>query len=305
MAETAPSAIVHPAGVEEPPHSLLGSARDLLGALAGRERGVDPSRWEGGFEFLPDGCPDGGLYAPCSDDTFVADTGATLVQWEPVVAYASDGCESTWAPDPVAYDREGRARRRLAVARHRLIEAEVWAGAVAAVEGLPNPVLSASTGLQLINAGDPTPLTYALGELQEALGAAIGGPGVIHAPRRLVTEWLRHTVVFHEEIEGGRYRIRDSYGNEVIAGVGYSGTGPDDETPALDSYVWAYGTPPVFAAEGPVEVLGMEPGAVDRDVNDRTVWATQTVAVAWDDCARFGVQVDICETCCVGEAPAS
>lgn len=311
MAELAPSTVIHPPTVPIGGHTLLDAAWDLAGGgpdaprLEGEE--WDPTtRWEAGFQFFPDGCDDGTVWAPCDPeaaDLSVVAENAAVVEWQPLVYYAGFSC-STWGMGALNY--VGRARRRLDRVVPRLVETEFWRGDNAQTFSLPNQYLADAASYTPIDGGDPQPLDYALGMLQQALGECLGGevPGVIHAPRRLVSLWAHdYLVTPWRDPVTGRTFLFDTFGNQVVAGAGYDGSGGDGVAPTdASTTMWAFATGPVYKLVGEQHVYAdREEWFVDRATNTATVFAQQTVAVVWDGCCHIGVNVDMCNTCCEPE----
>lgn len=309
MAELAPSTVIRPPTVPMGGHTLLDAAWDLAGdgPDAPRLEGEDwdpTNRWESGFQFFPDGCDDGTVWAPCDptpvDLEVLAAENAAVVEWQPLVYYAGFTC-STWGMGALNYTE--RAKRRLSRVMPRLVEDEFWRGDEAQAQSLPNQYLADATTLVEVDGGTAQPLDYALGMLQQRLGDCLGGdvPGVIHAPRRLVSLWAHDYLVLpYRDPISGRTFLFDTFGNQVVAGAGYDGSGPDGLTPTEDdTTMWAYATGPVYKLVGDQQVYAdRDEWFVDRATNTATIFAQQTVAVVWDGCCHFGVNVDLCNTCC-------
>lgn len=122
-----------------------------------------------------------------------------------------------------------------------------------------------------------------LGVLEDALGACYNGRGVIHVPQMLIPG-----------LAGAGLLIRDAgglsthNGNRVVAGAGYSGSGPDGVEPSGVSK-WMYATGPLLGFRGSI---GFNPTATNlnrqNDTVDELAW--RDYLVGWD-CCHFGVQV--------------
>lgn len=309
MPDIFPGVVVRAPAAPPGGHGLITSTPNFFEVpyIAG-ETGLDESRWELGLQWLPDGCGTGGVWRVCGAANVPAEkprsTPPGVVGWQPTEFYA-DWASSTWAFE--AIDWEERALNRLKRTMPLELEQEFWLGTAAQAGGFPNPYLSNAGTATILAASVAQPLTYALGQLQASLAGCLGSvPGVIHAPRQVVTQWLSAYVVEKVLDEDGVSRIYDAFGNSVIAGAGFDGTGPGDTAPpALDSTLWAYATSPVYHFLGEPQVIGVlddeNGGAVNRSTNEVHVIAEQVAGAVFDECCHFAVLVDICNTCCIDE----
>lgn len=122
-----------------------------------------------------------------------------------------------------------------------------------------------------------------LGVLEDALGACYNGRGVIHVPQMLIPGLAGAGLLIRED--GGLYTHN---GNRVIAGAGYSGSGPDGVEPSGASK-WMYATGPLLGYRGPI---GFNPVVTNlnrqTDTVDELVW--RDYLIGWD-CCHLGVQI--------------
>lgn len=297
----APEIIVAPPASKAPRHSLLRVGQDLLN-FDGDSTEITENigdRWEAGVEFTPEGCDEGSLFIPCCSTDVPVGVAPETVIVVPGIAMATWTC-SSWSRR--ALDYKGRARRKLeAVASHHLA-AEFWRGEAATLCDLPNDFLANLTTLTVLNEGaTSTPLVYALGLIQDALGSCLnGGEGVIHSTRSVLNLWQSAHLV-HQVIDpDGTIRFFDIFGNEFIADSGYDGSAPDGTVDSTGNTQWVYATGTVGVAQGDIIINPeKESQALDRATNTLTYTAQQTVVAAWDGCCHLGINVNICSTCCV------
>jgi hypothetical protein len=122
-----------------------------------------------------------------------------------------------------------------------------------------------------------------LGVLEDALGACYNGRGVIHVPQMLIPG-LAGAGLLIRGVDG----LSTHNGNRVVAGAGYSGSGPDGVEPSGASK-WMYATGPLL---GYRSSIGFNPPEtnLDRSVDTVTTLAWRDYLVGWD-CCHFGVQV--------------
>lgn len=270
-------------GEDELPGGLLAATRDNIA-------------WMASSQHRPIGCGDVDDWVECSDGSSYVEKVAgeqpenpTQQAWQLV---ANDACSMF----SVTYDeRVERARENLIRKQSNKIADELWHGTINAAEGWSNLTLAGSATALTVTA---TPLSYALGALQEALAECLGDgqAGMIHASRTAVTAWWADGSLYWQEQEGVLY---DVFGNVIVSSGAYDGADPDGVVSETEP--WAYATGPVVARLGPVMVIpdAEQLGAsIDRQTNDLTVWAERSVSYQFDPCCVFGIPVDICNTCC-------
>lgn len=177
----------------------------------------------------------------------------------------------------------------------KAIEIEFWRGIVArtltgvgASDG--NRYLGSAAGTDFT---DVTPAGFATGVkarygqalLEQALGdATIGSKGVLHAPRMLAS------ILKVKDSDGV---LKTNLGTSVVAGAGYSMTGPDGQ-PAAAGKAWMFATGPLTVRIGHISVIpGEMSQAVDTRVNTITYYIDRPAAVTWSTSKLFAVQVDL------------
>lgn len=177
----------------------------------------------------------------------------------------------------------------------KAIEIELWRGVIArsltatdAVTG--NRFLGSAAGTDFTDvtpsgsAGGVKP-RYAQALLEQALGdATIGSKGVLHTPRLLASIL---------KVKDSNGVLKTNLGTPVVAGAGYSLTGPDGQ-PAAAGKAWMFATGPLTVRLGPVSVIpGELSQAVDTRVNTITYYIDRAAAVTWSTSNLFGVLVDL------------
>lgn len=244
--------------------------------------------WVGGFTFENRQCSltqnyldvCGGGPAPIAG---VTPSGDAIQTFLPYVVEAVETC-STFGF--VARDLEDRARDALEAITQKAVEKELWTGAVATANSYTNNrFLADSTSTDVT----PTPGTavkvrYGLALLEQALAeCGAGTRGVIHMTRDVAS-----TLPLHRNGD----RLETQLGNYVVAGTGYTGSGPTGVVPATGT--WMYATGPVAVTLGDIQILGATKAEqVTRETNTWQVRAIRPAAAVWDGCCAFAVYVDL------------
>ena len=302
----APQVVIAPPAAKAPRHSLLRVGHDLL-TFDGDKTEINQSevnnRWEAGVEFLPEGCDSGGLWVPCEGQSFEPGTNPDSVVYIPMLAWAPWTCSSFGSE---AIDFKGRATRKLDSVASHWLEREFWDGANAQAFALPNLYLAGPTVTILNPFATSTPLVYAFGLLEQAISECLpGGEGTIHMSRMVATLLESAHLIHHIPDEQNKDTIRffSQFGHEIIVGSGYDGSAPTSLGGGVDptgDTQWIYATSPVGVKEGKVQMTPeKESEALDRKTNTITYVANRTVAATWDGCCHFGINVNLCSTCCV------
>lgn len=284
-----------PAG---PPMSLLDAA-----ITPDSEVGYDGQpigdRWEGGFTWQPRQC---GIISGRNDCNPSADvdyrTGTNdRRSHQPVIISSKFEC-STMGADWEFYRRS--ATDQLIAAEPVAAEQELWEGtlAAAAVDAGDDAY---SDNLWLAKHGVATDLTggtgvtpaRAVGLLEQFLAdTGFGSAGMIHLQPQLLAHLYADITVIGQRIYTARRQL-------IVAGSGYTGTGPEESAGAgpsapPDGTVWAYATGLVTYRNGPIQVIpDNESEAVMRAYNDVTVYAQRSSAGTWDSCAVGAVLVTL------------
>lgn len=253
----------------------------------------DPNRptdehWVGGFTYESRQCSVtqnyldvcGGGPAPIAG---VTPSGDALQVFNPYVIEAVETCTTFGFG---ARDLADRVKDALEAVSQKAVERELWTGGVAQANGYTENRYLASTNSQNITPSPGTALKirYGLALLENALaGCNAGTRGVIHVTRDVASALNLRIVGDHLETQLGNY---------VVAGAGYTGSGPSGTIPA--SGKWMYATGPVAVTLGAAQVLGESMSEqVDRSVNRWTARAVRPAAAVWDGCCAFAVHVDL------------
>lgn len=250
--------------------------------------GVD-GRWVNGFGFRPDPCRPGGGNYWCGESPSTPpdpDPLPDVVQHRPTVVEVVGECSTLGAADV-----EAQARRSLAAAESRLIEAEFWTGTQAQAAGFPNRYLrSADTNDLGTVAG-----FYALAALQQYAADEFDGRAMIHARPTVVEFWQRNG-----ELRREGNLILDVFDNVIVPGSGYDGLGPVGATAAtLGEAEYAYVTPMVYVLRDSTVTVTPDraAAAVDPSTNLATYRAQRIVAPYWGGCEAAAVLVDLAAPC--------
>jgi hypothetical protein len=245
----------------------------------------EDERWvNGGFEWRPLGCGEGGLYPVelCPSENVLTASDPITGGSDPVATpafgvFATDRC-STFGFTAAEYER--RARARLLATRDKWIERQLWEDPL----GLGGPVLSGSGAAAVTSGG--TTASRALRLLEQAASDCMDGEVVIHATPfvygALVEAGLARLVNrddhwFDEDLT----RVVDYMGSLVVPGRGYTGTGPADQP--VGATEWIYATGPLVVRLGQLELTpGTLAEATNRRTNTATFYAKQAAAVAFD-----------------------
>lgn len=210
---------------------------------------VDRAHWQQGITW-EDRCPTGDTtYDEC---LAVTGTGAPP---EPPAKTANVVQESRGATPFTVYarfdcspiglgDAQTVAQDALARVEQLQVETAFWTG-TAGGQAVVFPHLAADTETldgEIVLQPVATPvvtgadIAHALGVLEQELSECYAGQGLIHVPRSVLPTLAAWNLV--EVVDG---RLVTTAGNVVVAGGGYTGTGPDGAAPAGGT-TWIYAT---------------------------------------------------------------
>lgn len=202
--------------------------------------------------------------------------------FEPFIIEAVDEC-STFGF--LKNDVEKRAVEALEACTQKALENEFWTGDLATTNGYTeNRYLASTDTVDVTPGGSAVKLRYGLAILERALAdCGCGTRGTIHVTRDVGSVLPVKVVDEHLETQLGNY---------VVAGAGYTGSGPDGTIPGAGT--WMYATGPVSVLLGPSEAVGATMvEQVDRSNNTWEARAQRPAAVTWDGCCAFAVHVDL------------
>ena len=181
-----------------------------------------------------------------------------------------------------------RATNAINVVIQKNIESEFWTGALAEQLTPENRSLSQTDVDNLTPSASTTVgvrAKHALAILERALGdATVGSKGVIHATRDVAS------VLDCSNQDGA---LVTKLGNYVVAGSGYTGSGPAEAVPPA-GMAWMYATGPVTVRIGS---LNVRPDSVQQAVNssNNTInyFVDRPAAVTWSTSKLYAVLVDL------------
>lgn len=203
-------------------------------------------------------------------------------EYEPFIIEAVDSC-STFGF--LKRDVEQRAIDALEACTQKALENEFWTGDLAATNGYDaNRSLASTDSVDVTPSGSAVKLRYGLAILERALAdCGCGTRGTIHVTRDVGSVLPVKIVDDHLETQLGNY---------VVAGAGYTGSGPDGTVPGTGT--WMYATGPISVLLGQSEAVGASlKEQVDRSNNTWEARAQRPAAVTWDGCCAFAVHVDL------------
>lgn len=157
----------------------------------------------------------------------------------PFTVYAEFDCS------PVGLgDAQSIAQDALARVEQLQVEEAFWTGVAggqavvfphlaAGAEVLDGDVVLQSVATPTVTGAD---VAHALGVLEQQLAGCYAGQGLIHVPRSALATLAAWNLI--EQRDDGLFTPG---GNRIVAGGGYTGTGPDGTAPA-DGTTWIYAT---------------------------------------------------------------
>lgn len=178
------------------------------------------------------------------------------------------------------------ATKALDIVLQKNIEREFWTGDLAADTGNRN--LSQTDYVNMTPSGSTTTgvrAKHGLAILERALGeATIGSAGVIHATRDVAS------LLDCSNDDGA---LVTKLGNYVVAGSGYTGTGPQDIA-APAGMAWMYATGPVTVRVGALNLTAEDVSqVVDSSKNTIKYYVDRPAAVTWSTSKLYAVLVDL------------
>lgn len=179
----------------------------------------------------------------------------------------------------------------------KAIETEFWTGQLSKVLNeskassgtvtIDNRYLSYKDAIDVTpTGGSPVKVRYGQALLEQALGkGTVGSTGVIHAPLLIAS------ALEADDVDGA---LTTNLGTKIVAGAGYSNTGPNGEVAPTNS-AWMYATGPVTVRVGVSnhdlsEVLSE---AVITNRNTVEFYVDRPAAVTWSTTPLYAVLVDL------------
>jgi len=199
----------------------------------------------------------------------------------PFTVYAEFEC----SPVGIA-EAESIASDALDRVEQQQVEAAFWTG-VAGGQPVVFPHLSADTevldgDVVLQTAASPLvtggqDVAQALGVLEQELADCYAGQGLIHVPRSALPTLAAWNLV--RDVDG---RLLTPAGNLIVAGTGYTGSGPDGTAPA-DGTTWIYATGAAWAYRSDPYVSRLR-DSLDRTSNTIRMLAERTYLIGFECC---------------------
>lgn len=254
------------------------------------QQGVTWEEWCGGGGTLMDECiaVTGTGGAPAAQTSMTGGVTQTNRGATPFTVFAEFDCSA------VGQDLErNQAEEALLRTEAWQVSRAFWTGQAGATAGgaattvwphlAANAVLNDPQGIKLqtaaspmVTGGDDTAVV--LGALESQLASCYGGVGVIHVPYAALPSFASRMLVR----QGDDGLLRTTAGNIVVAGQGYTGSGPDGSAPAAGTS-WIYATGALFAYRSDVFVRDF-PGTLDRAKNTIRKIASRTYLVGFECC---------------------
>ena len=254
------------------------------------QQGVTWLEWCGGGGTLMDEClaVTGTGGPPAAQTSMSGDVSQTNRGATAFTVYAEFDCS------PVGQDLErNQAEEALLRTEAYQVSRAFWTGQAGTTSGgsvttvwphlAANTTLDDPQGIRLQTAASPMVTggddsAVVLGALEAQLAACYGGEGVIHVPYTALPSLASRMLVK----PGDDGRLRTLAGNLVVAGQGYTGSGPDGSAPAAGT-AWIYATGSMFAYRSDVFVRDF-PGTLDRTKNTVRKIASRTYLFGWECC---------------------
>lgn len=251
------------------------------------------SHWQQGITWI-ERCPDGDTtYDECLSVTGTGTPSAPTAKsgnvqqtsrgGTPFTVYAQFECSPVGVGDAATVGSDALAR-----VEQRQVEAAFWTG-VAGGQPVVFPHLAADA--EVVDSQDivlqPTAspivtggadVAHALGALEQALATCYAGQGLIHVPRSALPT-LAAWKLARVDDDG---QLVTPGGNRIVAGSGYTGSGPDG-TAAAAGTSWIYATGPGFGYRSDVYVSPVRE-SLDRSTNTLRMLAERTYVIGYTCC---------------------
>jgi hypothetical protein len=234
----------------------------------------------------PPGLPE--AWDPCSTGTFRTKSSRhddwDLPQFQPFTVYQPITCSSITAHAPGFADRAVLA---LAATESYAVARELARG-----EANPlNPFLD-DANLTILNAGVAVNADYALGLLEDAIGAT-GRGGVILTSPAVGAAFNGGTGGYGIDTKSGALQTTAN-GTPVALDGGFIGSSPSLHAVLGAGEAWAFATGPIHIRRSPqIEILSTLKESTDRSDNTVTFRAERDYLVTWDTSLQAGVLIDL------------
>ena len=175
-----------------------------------------------------------------------------------------------------------RAMASFTAYEQQQVELEFWEGGIQ-----PNNPHLTTAAPTLPNGATTTNVVNGIAILE----GVITRDAVLHVSRRLATAMAAARVLNDDDV--GDNVLRTFLGTPVIAGAGYTGKEPSGQPANAGTVEWAYVTtrPSVFRSQAQLLPDNVAE-ALNRTLNDFTIYAERQYVVAFDQCIRAAVRID-------------
>jgi hypothetical protein len=248
------------------------------------------AHWQQGITWV-ERCPTGdttydeclavtGTGAPPEPPAKTANVEQTTRGALPFTVYAEFECS------PVGLgEAESTASDALARVEQAQVEAAFWTGSAggqpvvfphlaADSEVLDGDVVLQTVASPVITGAD---VVHALGVLEQELADCYAGQGLIHVPRTVLPTLAAWNLI--AERDG---RLYTTAGNLVVAGTGYTGSGPNGAAPAAGT-AWIYATGAAWGYRSDPYVSRLR-DSLDRSSNTLRMIAERTYVLGFECC---------------------
>lgn len=250
----------------------------------------DGPHWQQGINWI-ERCPVGdstydeclsvtGVGAPPEPPTKTANVDQSTRGALPFTVYAEFEC----APVGLG-EAESVASDALARVEQTQVETAFWTGTAggqpvvfphlaADAEVLDGTVVLQPVASPVVTGAD---VAHALGVLEQELADCYAGQGIIHVPRSVLPTLAAWNLIV--ERDG---RLYTTAGNLVVAGTGYTGSGPNGTAPAAGT-AWIYATGAAWGYRSDPYVTRLR-DSLDRTSNTLRMLAERTYLIGFECC---------------------
>ncbi len=251
---------------------------------------VDGPHWQQGITWI-ERCPTGdttydeclsvtGTGAPPEPPAKTANVDQAYRGALPFTVYAEFECSPVGIPEA-----ESIASNALDRVEQQQVETAFWTGSAggqpvvfphlaANTEVLDGEIVLQTVATAVVTGAD---VVHALGVLEQELADCYSGQGLIHVPRTALPTLAAWNLL--REVDG---RLLTTAGNVVVAGGGYTGTGPDGAAPAAGT-TWIYATGAAWGYRSDPYVSRLR-DSLDRTSNTIRMLAERTYLIGFECC---------------------
>ncbi len=242
---------------------------------------VTDARFENGVGYFPYPCGPAKKFDQCATVVVAKTTSTTTpaTDFGAFTVYLATTCTMRGVGNDVD-EWNRRIMASFEAYEPQQVELEFWEGGIQP----NNPHLTTSSPT-LPNGSTTTNLVNGLAMLE----GVIVRDAVIHMSRRMAVAMASQRLVR----DYGDGVLRTPLGTPVVAGAGYTGKEPSGQPANAGTVEWIYATtkPSIFRSQA-VLLPGTPAEALNRTLNDYTIYAERQYVVAFDQCLRAAVRID-------------